>query len=97
VGADLAEGFVVFPLGVAFGPLENQDIKLFCFIWSTWGLELGAMLFAASEEQQTLEGKVMSEVALVLICSCVSIIKLYFRNPKASSSESWISMSLRTS
>jgi hypothetical protein len=53
VGANLAEGFVVFAFGVAFGPLANQDIKLFCFIGSAWGLELGAMVLAPAKNSKT--------------------------------------------
>jgi hypothetical protein len=49
----LAEGlgFVDFASGVEFDPFANQDIRLFCFIVSAWGLELGAIVVTASEEQ----------------------------------------------
>lgn len=57
MGADLAEdpSFVGFAFGVEFDSFANQDIKLFCFIVSAWGLELGAMMVTASKEQ-TLQG-----------------------------------------
>ena len=80
---------MVFAFGVVLGPFANQDIKLFCFICSVWGLELGAMVLAVEHSRSEKERKLKMGARIRLFVHV-------FRSKSLPESDSEISTCVRT-